>query len=176
MCVGASARSHGKRTGVASFPAHGNGRSAQSGCCGAEVHPGSRSRKPGGPRASVAEGTVGIARCPGTFQGADRPSPAGWRWGELEREQRPRKLERARGRGPAAHLFLPQVRPARIGRSAARHRKWPVSVARDTRQQLRFCARRGAALRARRSERGRHPPAVRPLWFHPTRGRRAPGS
>lgn len=103
---------------------------------------------------------VGFARCTGTFSQADHPCPARRRWGELGREQQTGKLGRVWGCGPDGHLFLPRVRLARIGRSAARHRKWPVWVARDTRQQLRFCARRGAALRAQRSERGRHPPAV----------------
>lgn len=107
---------------------------------------------------------------------ASRPALARRRRGELGREQQKGKLGRAWGREPAGHLFLPRVRLARIGRSAARHRKWPVWVARDTRQQLRFCARRGAAPRAQRSERGRHPPAVRPLWFRHGRGRRAWGS
>lgn len=88
----------------------------------------------------VSRGALGRSREP---TGPRQPGGDG---GELGREQRPGKRERARGRGPADHLFLPRVRPARIGRSAARHRKWPVSVARDSRQQLRFCARRGAAL------------------------------
>ncbi|KAL1778776.1 hypothetical protein HispidOSU_006022 [Sigmodon hispidus] len=92
----------------------------------------------------LRRGGMGIARGAGTFQGADRPSPAGWRWGELGRQQQTGKLERARGRGPASHLSLPRVRPAPIGRSAARHRKWLLSVASDTRQQLR-CSGRGPA-------------------------------
>lgn len=122
-------------------------------------------------------GTQWVSR--GALGHSSKPTgscPARRRWGELGREQQKGKLGRARGRGPAGHLFLPRVRLARIGRSAARHRKWPVWVARDTRQQLRFCARRDAVPRAQRSERGRHPPAVRPLWFRHARGRRAWGS
>lgn len=165
-----------KSCGASSFPAHGNVRGAQSGCCGAEVHPRSRSRKPGGPCASVVRDAVGFAGCIGTLQQAAWPRPARRRWGEFGGEQQTGKLGLAWGRGPAGHLFLPRVRLARIGRSAARHRKWPAWVARDTRQQLRFCALSGAAPRAQRSERGRHPPAVRPLWFRPARGRRARGS
>lgn len=136
------------------------------------MHPRSRSRKPGGPCASVIRDAVGFAGCIGTSQQAARPRPAWRRWGELGREQQTGKLGRAWGRGPAGHLFLPRVRLARIGRSAARHRKWPAWVARDTRQQLRFCALNGAAPRAQRRERGRHPLAVRPLWFRHALGRR----
>lgn len=115
---GCSTRPRGKRGGVSSFPAHGNVRGAQSGCCGAEVHPRGPSRKPGGPCASVVKGHSGFREVHGTFQLADRPCPTGRRWGECGRERQTGKLRRAWGRGLAGHLFLPRVRLARIGRSA----------------------------------------------------------
>lgn len=119
----------------------------------AEVHPRSRSRKPGGPSSLVTQGLKGaMAGSQGHARGQLWQAVARRRSGD---GASPPKATPERGGGAGVRTTCSSrgVRRALIGWSASRYRKQPRPVASETKTTAAGCVRAGGAAPGARAER-----------------------